>query len=323
MIEIDGSYLEGGGQIIRTSLTLSAITKKPVRIFNIRANRPNPGLQMQHLTAAKAVRNICRGTLEGAELGSTSLTFVPGEIIGGNYDFNIGTAGSTSLVAQTIIPIAICAEKPSVFRIIGGTHVMKSPSYDYLEKVFFPAIKLFGVNATCELLKSGYYPRGGGEIEIKVHPSKLATQKSFESEKEVFVFIRLSNLPLSIGIREKKIFVQNDIETVKIREERAVDPGNALLAWAGLRGAYSLGEKSKRAEAVAQEAYDEIIKSLDYDVDRHLADQLLVYAALSEGKTSFTCPEFTEHLKTNAGVISKFVEKKIEFGADGHTVSIE
>ncbi|MFA6530746.1 MAG: RNA 3'-terminal phosphate cyclase [Candidatus Micrarchaeia archaeon] len=323
MIEIDGSHGEGGGQIIRTSMTLSAITKKPVRISNIRANRPNPGLQMQHLTAVKAVRNICRGTLEGAELGSTSLTFVPGDIIGGNYDFNILTAGSTSLVAQTIIPIALCAEKPSVFRIIGGTHVMKSPSYDYLEKIFVPAIRLFGANVTCELLKSGYYPRGGGEIEIKVHPSKLAAPKSFESEKDVSVFIRLSNLPLSIGIREKKIFVQNDIETVKIREEQAVDPGNALIAWAGLRGAYSLGEKSKRAEVVAQEAYDEIIAALDYDIDKHLADQLLVYAALSEGKTSFTCPEITDHLKTNAEILSKFVERKIRLDEKNKTVIID
>lgn len=173
MIEIDGAYGEGGGQSIRSSLTLSAITKKPVRIFNIRAGRPNPGLQMQHLTAAKAVRNVCRGTLTGAELHSTELTFEPGEIIGGEYEFNIGTAGATTLVAQTVLPIALFGNKKSNFLIHGGTHVMKSPGYDYFENVFIPAISKFGVKTVSELVKTGYYPKGGGLIKVSLNHGKL------------------------------------------------------------------------------------------------------------------------------------------------------
>src|SRR3989338_8277796 len=150
MIEIDGSHGEGGGQVIRTAMSLSAITKKPVRIFNIRAGRPNPGLQAQHLTAAKAMRNVCRGTSEHAELQSSELVFHPGEIVGGRYDFNIGTAGSVTLVAQTLIPILLFAEKKSELSITCGTHVIRSPSSDYFEKVFLPAIGNMDVHAECE-----------------------------------------------------------------------------------------------------------------------------------------------------------------------------
>src|SRR3989338_8509896 len=155
MIEIDGSHGEGGGQVIRTAMSLSAITKKPVRIFNIRAGRPNPGLQAQHLTAAKAMRNVCRGTSEHAELQSSELIFHPGEIVGGRYEFNIGTAGSVTLVAQTLLPILLFAKKESKIKIIGGTHVIRSPSYDYFEKIFLPAITRFGVEANAKIIKPG------------------------------------------------------------------------------------------------------------------------------------------------------------------------
>jgi len=313
MIEIDGSHGEGGGQIIRTSLTLSAITKKSVHIFNIRANRSNPGLQMQHLTSAKAVRSICRGTLTGAELGSRELTFEPGEIIGGRYDFNIGTAGSTSLVAQTVIPIAIMAAKPSEITIQGGTHVMKSPSYDYLDKVFVPAINTMGAKVKIKMRRSGYYPRGGGEILVEVEPSKLAGNTDWRTtDSDVSVLIRLSNLQMQIAMHEKKIFVEKNIERIRVIQEQALDPGNAILAWKGFHGAYSLGEKSKRAELVAKEALDEILTTENFDVDRHLADQLLIYTMLAEGKTSFTTTEINKHLKTNAEIAYKFIDRKIE-----------
>jgi len=320
MIEIDGSHGEGGGQVIRTSTTLSAITQKPVRISNIRAGRPNPGLQNQHLTAVKAVRNICRGTLEGAELGSTQLTFTPGPIVGGNYDFNIGTAGSTSLVAQTLIPIALFAEKPSIFRIIGGTHVIKSPSYDYLEQVFVPAIRNFGAEVTASIARTGYYPKGNGEIILEVASSTLKGCTIWPKQETISVLIRLSDLPLSIGVREKKIFVNENITNVKIYEEKAADPGNAVFAYSGFRGAYVLGEKSKRAEVVAKETLDAIRSYILFEIDPHLADQLLLYAALAKGETRFTTSEFTTHLKTNAEIISKFVDRKIKL--EGNEVNI-
>jgi RNA 3'-terminal phosphate cyclase (ATP) len=311
MIEIDGSQQEGGGQIIRTALALSAITKKPVHIFNIRAKRPNPGLQPQHLTAVKAVRNICRGTLEGAELNSKELTFHPGDIVGGRYEFNIGTAGSVTLVAQTLIPILLYAEKKSELKIIGGTHVTKSPSYDYFEKVFLPAIRLMNADVSASLIRTGYYPRGGGEINVSIAQSKLKGNKEWPQERKTHVLIRLSNLPLHIGIREKKVFVQHGIEDIKIIEEKAYDQANALLVWRGFNGVDVLGEKGKRAETVAEEALAQLNEECA-DVDRHLADQLLLYAALADAETTFRTSVISEHLKTNIAIISKFVERKIE-----------
>jgi len=311
MIEIDGSRGEGGGQIIRTSLTLSAITKKPVRITNIRAGRPNPGLQMQHLTSAKAVRNVCRGRLEGAELHSTELSFEPGEIVGGKYDFDIGTAGSVTLVAQTLIPILLFASKESELRITGGTHVMKSPSYDYFERVFVPAVAQFGVSLECRMLKPGYYPAGGGCMEVQVTPGKPHGCGSWPRDEHVETIIRLSGLPMGIAVREKKIFVQNSMEHVHVYEDEALSVGNAVTAWKGLRGAYALGEKGKRAEAVAQEALN-ALNTENADVDLHLADQILIYAALAEGGSGYSTSRISGHLETNAQMIAKFLDRKME-----------
>ncbi len=312
MIEIDGSSGEGGGQIIRTALSLSAITKTPVHITNIRANRPNPGLAAQHLTAARAVRSICRGTLSHCEIGSMEFTFEPGSIFGGRYEFNIGTAGSAVLVAQTVLPILLFASKPSIVRITGGTHVMKSPSYDYFEKVFLSAISLLGANANARIIRSGFYPTGEGEMELSAFPSQMKGNEKWPKEEHTEVIVRISGLPVSIAIREKKVFVQNNIEHVHIYEEKG-KPGNAIVAWSSLLGSYSLGEKGKRAEAVAQECLDALLKekSAGSDVDRYLADQLLLYAALAEGKTAFRTSEITSHARTNVYAISQLVKRKI------------
>jgi len=310
IIEIDGAYGEGGGQIIRTSLTLSAITQKPVRIRNIRANRKNPGLMPQHLMACKAVRNICRGTLEGAEQGSSELIFTPGPIVGGKYDFDIGTAGSVTLVAQAIIPILLFASKKSEIRITGGTHVMKSPGYDYFERVFLPGASRFGASVKSRLIRPGFYPKGGGTIEAHVEPSKLSGCVAWPQDGHVQVIIRIAGLPAHIGVREKKVFVQDGIGHVSIYEDEAQSIGNAVTAWSGYRGAYALGEKGKRAEAVAKEALD-FLKAENADVDTHLADQLLVYAALAEGPTKYRMANASGHLRTNAFVISRFLGRRI------------
>jgi len=310
-VEIDGSYGEGGGQIIRTSMTLSAITGRKVNISNIRANRPTLGLRPQHLTACKAVRKVCRGTLSHAEVGSTELSFEPGPIVGGRYEFNIGTAGSVTLVAQTIIPILLKASKPSDLKIIGGTHVMKSPGYDYFEQVFLPALSRFGPSVESRLIRPGYYPKGGGEIELKLEPSPLHGNRTWLQDDAVTVLIRIANLPVAIAMREKKVFLENEITHVMIREGEALSPGNAVTAWKGFRGAYSLGERGKRAEIVAKEALEAINKE-NADVDIHLADQLLLYAALAEGPSSYSTSSVTEHLKTNAYVISKFLDRKVD-----------
>lgn len=321
MIEIDGSHGESGGQIIRTALSLSGITQQSIHIINIRAKRSNPGLQPQHLMACKATRNICRGTLEGAEVGSKELTFHPGPIVGGKYEFNIGTAGSVILVAQTVLPILFSAEKPSTVRIIGGTHVIKSPSYDYFEKTFCPAITAMGATITSKMIKPGYYPKGGGEIEIELEPSTFTGKEIWEKNEERQALIRLSDLPELIAIREKKIFLQNEIEKVFVRNDLALNPGNAVFAWHDYRGSYVVGEKGKRAELVAEEAVTQLKKEEKSDVDCHLADQLLLYASLAKGKTTFKTSELTTHFLTNKDSINHFIKRTIT--TQGSTVIIE
>jgi len=312
IVSIDGSTGESGGQILRTSMTLSSITQKPFEIFNIRAKRSNPGLAFQHLTAVKAVRNICRGRVEDAEVGSRTLKFFPGKIIGGKYDFNIGTAGSVTLVAQTVLPILLVAEKKSEIRITGGTHVLKSPGFDYFHNVFIPAIQLMGAKVESEMIKPGYYPKGGGEIRITVEPSELTGIEKWPKDEHIRALIRIANLPLSIAMREKKVMLENSIEDVSIREEETLSPGNSVTLWKSFRGSYVPGEKGKRAEVVAKEAIDELMKETG-DLDRHLADQILIYGILAEGKTRFKTSEITDHFKTNADILSHFNEKKIKY----------
>lgn len=296
--------------MIRTSLSLSAITGKAVSITNIRAGRPNPGLAMQHLSAAQSVRKICRGTLEGAELGSMGLRFQPGRIVGGDYDIDIGTAGSATLVAQSLIPILLHAQKPSLIRIRGGTHVMKSPGYDYFEQVFLPAVRRFGVQADARLIRPGFYPKGGGLMEVEVRPGSLHGCSSWDRDEHVQTLIRICSLDKSIAIREKKVFVQRGLGHVWIREDESASPGNSITSWKGSRGAFSLGQKGKRAELVAQDALDALDKEGE-DVDSHLADQILIYAALAEGATSYRTSIASGHLSTNRDVIKRFLEREI------------
>ena len=171
MIEIDGSQGEGGGQILRSSLSLAICTQRPFRIANIRANRDKPGLLRQHLTAVKAAAEICGGEVIGAEIGSRELTFKPGALKGGDYSFAIGTAGSSTLVLQTVLPPLLTAAEPSVVRISGGTHNKGSPPFDFLQRAFLPLIARMGARVELELLSYGFYPKGGGVIVATITPS--------------------------------------------------------------------------------------------------------------------------------------------------------
>lgn len=313
MLEIDGSNGEGGGQIIRTALTLAALTDTAIKISNIRAKRPNPGLANQHVTCARSVRKICRGNLLGDFEGSTDLEFTPGPIVGGKYEFNIGTAGSAVLVAQTIIPILLKADKKSDIRIIGGTHVMKSPSYDYFEKIFVPAINRFGAKVECKMINAGYYPKGGGVIDLTIEPSNLTGVTYWPKEETIEGIISIANLDMSIAIREKKVFINNKIEKVRVREEKSLSEGTSVTCYKGYIGSYVIGEKGKRAELVAKEAIENM-NCEKGEVDTHLADQLLLYAALAEGKTTYETSKISMHLETNSEVIQKFYNRKITLG---------
>lgn len=321
MIEIDGSHGEGGGQVVRTALSLSALANTPVRIFNIRAKRGKPGLRPQHLAAAKAVRSIARGILEGAEEDSHELTYAPSGIVGGKYEFNIGTAGSSILVAQTILPLLLSASKPSEIKITGGTHNPGAPTYDYFERVFLPAIRHMGCEIESEMLRAGYYPTGGGEIRLRVKPSlpkptDYWTRVPFPKTQAI---ISLANLPMQIAIREKKIFYHNDLK-VYVREEKCSGQGNSMLAYRGFVGFQAIGEKGKPSEKVGEECFNGVRDEGDVDVDHRLADQLLIYAAMA-GKTSYKTSRISGHTATSINIIGKFLQSK--FSIDGTTIKVE
>lgn len=305
MIIIDGTYGEGGGQIVRTSMSLAAITRHSVTIENIRAKRPKPGLWAQHLTACRAVATVCHGELQGAEIGSTRLTFKPGSIVGGKYRFNVGTAGAITLVAQSVIPILIMAEQESQVTIVGGTHVIKSPGYDYFAKVFLQAIHSFGAKIEATLQRPGFFPVGQGVVQFTIHPSSLNANQVWHPDTKRHAIIRLARLPRHIAQREKIILERQGIDDIQIYEQSAASPGNAVTVWQGFHGAYVIGERGKPAEKVAQEAVD-LLATEQGNVDKHLADQLLLYAVLARGETHYQTSEITQHLHTNAFVIKQF-----------------
>ncbi len=314
-VEIDGSIGEGGGQILRIALPLAAITGKSVRIYNIRANRPRPGLMTQHLHVALTVRKISRGSLEGAEKGSLELTFKPGPIVGGRYSVRMPTAASLTLLFQALLPMLLYAEKPSHIEAEGGTDVPFSPTFDYFQHVFLPAVKLlFGAKAGAALERRGFYPEGGGKAALTVEPSRPSFQPLFH-EGEWQGYVVLCNLPKSIGIREQLV-VEKALSFRPTLSAKGCGrgKGNALTVWRGFVGASAVGVKGKRAEEVAEEVVSSLKRSEGYDVDEHLGDQLLIYAALSAWHghpTSYKAP-ITSHLRTAAEVVKAFLPVEVE-----------
>ena len=334
MITIDGSHGEGGGQIIRTAIALSMIQRQPVEIQNIRARRPKPGLSHQHLACVKAAASICSAHVEGAELGAGRLVFTPNEIMPGRYSFDIRTAGSVSLVLQTLlIPLALGREI-SYITISGGTHVPWSPSIHYLNLVFRPVLLHMGVKFTLVLKKWGWYPKGGGVVVVTVYPAKGLGQFSALNcniEKTEGITARaisaISNLPRHVLQRQsQRIRDIFDKERISVEleeiETEAYCPGSiafCYLAGSGRHGGYSgLGERGKPAEIVAEEAAKGLLGFIrsGASVDEHLADQLLLPSVLAEGESAWTVSAQTPHLATNAWVTERFGVGSIEFYED-------
>ncbi|HIH30186.1 TPA: RNA 3'-phosphate cyclase [Candidatus Micrarchaeota archaeon] len=317
MLEIDGSAGEGGGQVLRTALSVACVRKEKVRIYNIRAGRESGGLKAQHLGVCQLLANITDAKMQGAALGSKEIIFEPGEISGGEYNFDIGTAGSCTLFLQAALPVLLAAKKQSVLKVKGGTHVRAAPTYEYFAEVFLPAIKLFGAKCKAEMLRPGFFPKGGGEAELVVQPSKLTgVLFTHEEHKTAHYSIISSMLPEHVAEREEEKIAEA-LKGMKLsgrkKSLQAPCPGNAVSIWAGCFGASSLGEQGKKAEDVALEAAGNFLSEIKSgaSVDFHLADQLLLYAALSEGRTSFSTSQFSEHLKTNAEVLRRMTGRNI------------
>lgn len=328
MIKIDGSLGEGGGQILRTALSLSMITGKPFQIEKIRANRSKPGLLRQHLTAVQAAVEVSGGEVLGAELGSTELTFTPNKIKSGKFKFSIGTAGSTTLVLQTVMPALWFGEDSSEVVIEGGTHNTMAPPFEFLEKTLYPALARMGVTGEIYLNGYGFYPAGGGSLKAIVHPVKNwkkldALERGALLSKKAEILN--SNLAKEIAEREFQELVSYggfDGSEVSIRRVNAPGPGNLInveVTHENIREVFTAhGERGVTSEAVARLAVRQMRDYLASGAfaDEYLTDQLLLPMALAGGGV-FTADAISKHTSTNMDTIAKFLPVGFETIRDG------
>jgi RNA 3'-terminal phosphate cyclase (ATP) len=330
-IEIDGAQGEGGGQVLRSSLSLSILTGKPVHLYNIRANRSKPGLMHQHLQAVDAAAAISKAHVVGAALNSQSISFHPEEIRSGRYRFDIGTAGSTALVLQTIFTPLSQANSASSIIITGGTHVLWSPTYEYIDLHWMPLMHAAGFDGQIDLDQAGFYPQGGGRISANIRPAGRIRPICL-TERGKLLRIRgiagIANLERSIAERMKRHAVQRLNKLIpwdgtpelqiKPVEENSPSKGAFFMLLAEFesgRACYTaLGEPGKPAERVADEAIDELLAFFETraTIDPFLADQLLLPLSLSGGISELITPRITEHLLTNATILQTFLPCKIE-----------
>lgn len=327
MIEVDGSA--GGGQLLRTALTLSLCTLTPFRMRGIRAGRARPGLMRQHLTAVEAATRIGNAHVTGAVPGSQELTFVPGAIEGGDFRFAIGTAGSTTLVAQTVLPALLRARRVSTVRLEGGTHNPLAPPADFLAQAFLPQLARMGANAQIDVKRHGFFPAGGGRVDVRVEPCAALAPLDLVARGDVRgvrATALVSGLPVDIARREldvaaRRLGVKRDAQSL-VDVTPALGPGNVFLVAVDCEHVTEVfvgfGERGLAAETVAERVCREASRYIDADVaaGAHLADQLLLPLALA-GSGSFTTLAPTDHATTNAALIEKFLPVEITFEPQG------
>lgn len=325
--QIDGSQGEGGGQILRTAITLAVLTQQNIELVNIRSGRKKPGLLRQHLTAVLAAQQICHGTTEGAELGSTRLRFSPGKVTAGNYHFAIGSAGSTVLVCQTILPILALADGPSTITFEGGTHNGMSPSLSFLQQAYLPILEAMGVECQVDITRLGFYPAGGGKWQLTIAPATKLQPFDLTANGGAFakqpdnckVTALISNLPVNIAEREvitvKKRLNWFDAKQ-HIEQLDGPGPGNSVILTIATDDYHNVfevvGEHRVTAERVAKKACGQLNKFVysEAAVEAHLADQLLLWMVLA-GKGRFTTTKPSPHTLTNIAVIDQMTGMKI------------
>lgn len=325
---IDGAQGEGGGQVLRTALTLSILTKTPIELINIRANRHRPGLLRQHFTAVKAAQEISNAKTEGVELGAKRIRFSPSEVKSGDYNFVIGTAGSTVLVAQTIVPLLALAKTPSSITFEGGTHNGMSPSLCFFKESYLAVLKEMGVNTSVKTRSLGFYPAGGGKWQLIIEPTNklktlalLTAGSDFEKEQKNCSFKALmSGLPDSIGQTEvttgRKALCWNEA-IGEVERHKTNGPGNSFQT--KIKGDVftslfeQIGELGVSSDRVAKRCVGRVKKFLKAEaaIEEHLADQLLLPMVLA-GSGEFTTTEPSLHTKTNIDVIKQFLDVRIQ-----------
>ncbi len=336
-LSIDGSHGEGGGQILRSALSLAAITGRPVRIEKLRANRKKPGLAAQHLTSVRAAAMLCDAEVKGAELGSQTLQFIPRKPVrAGDYSLDVaqaregGSAGAVMLVLQTLLPPLALATGVSTVMLRGGTHVDMSPSYDYVHDVWLPTLARMGVRAELSLVRSGWYPVGRGEVRLRIAGSGELLPLRLEHRgplRAVTGRALAANLPAHICERMaahardllEQAGIAAEIETVVMK---AACPGAGLYLTAhyenSLAGFGAQGKRGKPAEQVAEEACFALLQHYRSGaaLEQHLADQLILPAALCRGESIFGVERISPHLVTNAWVVERFGLARIDIAPD-------
>jgi len=322
MITIDGSYGEGGGQILRTSLALSLVTGKPFSIHSIRAGRKKPGLMRQHLTAVNAAAEIGNAAVKGHRIGSQTFTFVPETIKPGTFHFAVGSAGSCTLVFQTVLPALMIAGGPSEITLEGGTHNPFAPPYDFLKRAFLPIINKMGPGVEAALEKPGFYPAGGGRFKVSVDPAGLKRVDILERGDILHktAWAAVANLPLKIAtrelevVREKLDWSRQQLKVVEVKNSQG--PGNILTLEIESENIVEVftgfGQRGVSAEKVANRTVTAVREYLAHDVPvgRHLADQLLIPIAMAGGG-KFRTLSPSKHTTTNIEIIKKFVDVEI------------
>jgi RNA 3'-terminal phosphate cyclase (ATP) len=323
MLTIDGSIGEGGGQILRSALALSLCRQRAFRIVNIRARRSRPGLRPQHLAAVRAAAAVCDARVEGAAPNAQDLTFVPGRVSAGRYRFSIGTAGSTSLVLQTVLPALLTAQGASELLLEGGTHNPRAPTFECLAKAYLPLIEQMGPSVAIELERAGFEPAGGGRVRLRVEPACRLEPLHLDTRgdlKTLQAEVLLSKLPRHIAEREAAVLAAElDLDRAEIEIRTITDspgPGNVVGVYAVCEQLtevfVTFGRRHVPAERVAHAAAQHAKRYLSFGVavGEHLADQLLLPLVLA-GEGSFVTMPPSQHTRTNISVIRQFLATDI------------
>ncbi len=336
MITIDGSI--GYGQVLRTTIALSAITLKPVKIINIRKNRPNPGLQAQHLTGVKIAGEFTNAEIKGLQLHSTEIEFIPKSHNIENRRIDIGTAGSIGLLLQTLTPLLIFADNEVTLDIIGGTAGLGAPTIQYMQHVTFPMLNKLSIPLPeIEIIREGFYPKGQGEVRATFHPvEKLNSVKLLERGeiKSITGISVVGSLPEDIAKRQatsaKKTLIENNFPDAEIEKkvENTASPGTSITLWSecenSVIGSDGIGKLGKPAEKIGEECAIELINSLKFNValDKWMSDQIIPFLALAKGKSEVKVEEITDHCGTNMLIIEQMLDVKFDIDEKNKTIKI-
>ncbi|OGI48878.1 MAG: RNA 3'-terminal-phosphate cyclase [Candidatus Muproteobacteria bacterium RBG_16_65_34] len=338
MRAIDGAHGEGGGQLLRTACALSALTGEAVRVFDIRARRAPPGLAPQHLTAVKAVAALCGAEVEGLAVRAPEVVFRPGRLRGGEFRFDVGTAGSITLVLQAVLPVAFACGENVTLRLIGGTDVKAAPPLDYFRFVFLPLLERMGFKAKIELIRRGYYPRGGGEVGVEVEPGRPRPLRldAPGALEEIRGVAHAANLPAHVAERMRRTaeeilcaYPRVRIEPQVLGREQAIGSGGAIVAWARtehtILGGSEVAQRGVPAERIAQSAAESLRAEIESGatLDLHAADQILIYAALAPGASSFLARTWSSHAQTTAWLLEQFLPVRIRAPAHDALTRVE